>query len=164
VITPASVEASHDINRATGQANDVVSDGPDQMAGQASCLQPFESRPVGTAQKPDIHHSLSATSLGIPGKVFQVLRIRLHDVEMGRPGRKDGFLWTGRQSAPEPVLGLAKSLGSYSMEAAWMRHAAGRKFLAGILLHLTKRHVRAPPRWAGAAETLCWETNDNLRG
>jgi hypothetical protein len=103
------VEASRDSNRTTGEANDVVSDGADQMAGQASCLQPFKSRRVGAAQKSDIHHSFSTTSLGVPGEVFQVLRIRLHDVEMGRPGRKDGFLRTGWQSAPEPVLGLAKS-------------------------------------------------------
>jgi len=107
VITPASREPSHDSNGATGQANDVVSDGADQMADQTPCLQPFKSGQVGTAQKPDVHNTLSAAPLGIPGEVFQVLRIWLHDVEMGRPGGKNGFLRTGRQSAAKPVLGLA---------------------------------------------------------
>jgi hypothetical protein len=106
-ITPASREASHDSNGATSQANDVVSDGADQMAGQTSCLQPFKSRQVGTAQKPVIHNSFSATPLGVQGEIFQVLRIWVHDVEMGRSGRKDGLLRNGRQSAAKLVFGLA---------------------------------------------------------
>ena len=83
VITPASREASHDHSGATGQADDVVSDGADQMAGQTSCLQPFKSGQVGTPQKQNIHHSLSAAPLGVPGEVFQMLRIGMHDVAMG---------------------------------------------------------------------------------
>jgi hypothetical protein len=76
------------------------------MADQTTCLQPFKSRQVGKAQEPDIHNSVSETPLAVPGEVFQVLRIWVHDVEMGRPGLKDGLLRIGRQSGAEPVLGL----------------------------------------------------------
>jgi hypothetical protein len=61
----------------------VVSDGSDQVAGQTSCIQPFQSRQVGPVEEPDIRHSFSATPLAIPGEIFQMLRIGMHDVEMG---------------------------------------------------------------------------------
>jgi hypothetical protein len=83
VITPASREASHDHDGTTGQADDVVSDGAYQVADQAPRLQPFKSRQVGPVQKQTVHHPLSAAPLAVPGKVFQVLRIGMHDVEMG---------------------------------------------------------------------------------
>jgi hypothetical protein len=83
VIPKASREVNDDHNGTTGQADDVVSDGADQMAGQTSCLQPFKSGQVGPPQKPNIHNSLSAPPLGVPGEVFQVLRIGMHDVAMG---------------------------------------------------------------------------------
>jgi hypothetical protein len=76
-------EASYDNVGATGQADDVVSDGADQMADPTSCIQPFQSRPVGPVQEQTIRHNVSATPLGVPGEVFQMLRIGLHDVEMG---------------------------------------------------------------------------------
>ena len=106
-MTPASREASHDSDGATGQADDVVSNGADQMADPASCVQPFKSRRVGATQKPIIHRSFPAAPLGVPGEVFQMLRIRMHDVEMGGPGRKNGLLRIGRQPAAKPVLGLS---------------------------------------------------------
>ena len=83
VWSPSSPEASHDNVGATGQADDVVSDGTDQMADQTSCVQPFQSRQVGPIQEQIIRHNVSATPLGVPGEVFQMLRIGLHDVEMG---------------------------------------------------------------------------------
>jgi hypothetical protein len=96
VITPASREASHDHSGATGQADDVVSDGADQMANQTSCLQPVKSRQMGPVQEPDIHNTVSTTPLAVPGEILQVLRFGMHDVEMERPGGKNGFLRTGR--------------------------------------------------------------------
>ena len=107
MITPASREAGHDSNGATGQADDVVSDGADQMADQTSRLQPVESWQVGPAQEPAVHNPFSAPPLGVPGEVLQVLRIGMHDVEMVGSGIENGLLRTGRQSPAEPVLGLS---------------------------------------------------------
>jgi hypothetical protein len=38
---------------------------------------------VGPVQEQTIPHNVSATPLGVPGEVFQMFRIGLHDVEMG---------------------------------------------------------------------------------
>jgi hypothetical protein len=61
----------------------VVSDGADQMADQTSRVQPFQSRQVGPIEEQTIRHNVSATPLDVPGEVFQMLRLGLHDVEMG---------------------------------------------------------------------------------
>jgi hypothetical protein len=85
VITQANREPIHDRNRATSQADDVVSDGTNKMADQTSCLQPFQSGQMGPAQEPAVRDTFSATPLGVPVEVFQMLRIGLHDVEMVGP-------------------------------------------------------------------------------
>jgi hypothetical protein len=110
VTAQASREASHDRDGATGQADDVVSDGADQVAGEAPRLQPLKSRPLGPAEKCSIPDLFSANSLAVPGKVLPVLRLGMHDVEMGRPGNQDGLLRAGRQPIAKPVFGLGQNL------------------------------------------------------
>src|SRR5262249_50082029 len=44
--------------------------------------------------------------LGVSGEVLQMLRLGMHDVEMGGPGRENGVLRVGRQSAAKLVFGL----------------------------------------------------------
>jgi hypothetical protein len=114
VITQASREASHDRDGATGQADDVVSDGADQMAGETPCLQPLKPGPLGSGKKCSFPDPLPAHPLAVPGQVLQVLRLRMHDVALDRPGSKNGLLRAGWKSAPEPVFGLVCLVSSSS--------------------------------------------------
>src|SRR5258708_3279570 len=74
---------THDTNVTAGQTDDVVPDGPDQMdervAGQQS-LQSWSLEPAEERAIPDI---LPTNALAVPGEVFQMLGLRMHDVGVG---------------------------------------------------------------------------------
>src|SRR5258708_6860391 len=78
-----SREATHDTNGAAGQTVDVVPDGPDQMAGVVASQQSLQSGSLEPAEKCAIPDFLPTTPLAVPGEVFQMLGLRMHDVEMG---------------------------------------------------------------------------------
>jgi hypothetical protein len=72
----------------------------ERVAGQ----QPVQSWSLEPAEKRTIPDFLPATPLAVPGEVLQMLRLGMHDVEVGRPGRENGLLRVGRQSLAEPVF------------------------------------------------------------
>jgi hypothetical protein len=126
VSTQASREASHDRDGATGQADDVVSDGADQMAGETPRLQPLKPGSLGPGKKCSIPDSLPSHPLAVPGQVLQVLWLRMHDVALDRPGSQNGFLRAGRKSVPEPVFRLAPlSLGAAASRRRGLHRAFG---------------------------------------
>ena len=78
-----SREATHDTNGAAGQTVDVVPDGPDQMAGVVASQQSLQSGSLEPAEKCAIPDFLPTNPLAVPGEVFQMLGLRMHDVEVG---------------------------------------------------------------------------------
>jgi len=106
VLTQASREATHDSDRTAGQTVDVVPDGTRQMDGRVASEQPLQSRAVESAEKRAISDFLPTTPLAVSGEVLQMLRLRMHDVEVGRPGRENGLLRVGWQSLAKLVFRL----------------------------------------------------------
>jgi hypothetical protein len=74
------------------------------MAGVVAGQQSLQSRAVEQAEKRAIPDFFPTTPLGVSGEVLQMLRLGMHDVEMGRPGRENGVLRTGRQSPAKLVF------------------------------------------------------------
>jgi hypothetical protein len=96
-----SREATHDVNGTPGQTVDVVPDGPDQMDERVAGQQPLQSWSLEPDKERAIPDFLPTTPLAVPGEVFQVLGLRMHDVEVGGPRCKDGILRAGGQSVAE---------------------------------------------------------------
>ena len=76
-------EATHDTNGTAGQTVDVVPDGPDQVDERVAGQQSLQSWPLESAEECAIPDFLPASPLAIPGEVFQMLGLRMHDVEVG---------------------------------------------------------------------------------
>jgi hypothetical protein len=106
VLTQASREATHDSDRAAGQTVDVVPDGTGKMAEGVASQQSLQSRSVEPAEKRAISDFLPTAPLALSGEVLQMLRLGMHDVEMGRPGGENGLLRVSRQSPAELVFRL----------------------------------------------------------
>jgi hypothetical protein len=82
----------------------VVPDGPDQMAVVVAGQQSLQSGAVVAGEKRPIQDVFPTRPLAGPGEVFQMLGLRMHDVEVGRSGCEDGILRAGRQSVAAPVF------------------------------------------------------------
>jgi hypothetical protein len=104
VFTQAKLEATHDSIRAAGQANDVVPDGAHAICGNRLRIQSLKTPSLAPAKERDLSHAVSTNSLVDPREVLQMLRLGMHDVEMGRPGRENGLLRVGRQSTAKLVF------------------------------------------------------------
>jgi len=74
------------------------------MAGVVASQQSLQSWSLEPAEKRTISDFLPTTPLGVSGEVLQMLRLRMYDVEVGRPGRENGLLRVGRQSLAELVF------------------------------------------------------------
>jgi hypothetical protein len=61
----------------------VVPDGPDQMAGIVAGQQSLQSGSLEPAEKRSVSDFLSTNPLALSGEVFQMLGLRMHDVEVG---------------------------------------------------------------------------------
>jgi hypothetical protein len=96
-----SREATHDVNGTPGQTVDVVPDGPNQMDERVAGQQPLQSWSLEPAKERAIPDFLPTSPLAVPGEVFQVLGLRMHDVEVGGPRCEDGILRAGGQSVAE---------------------------------------------------------------
>ena len=96
--------ANHDINGTAGQTDDVVPDGPDQMDERVAGQQSLQSGAVESGEKCAIPDFLPTTPLAVSGEVFQMLRLWMHDVEVGRSRCEDGILRAGRQSVADLVF------------------------------------------------------------
>jgi hypothetical protein len=72
----------------------------ERVAGQQS----LQSWSVEPAEKRTISDFLPTAPLAVSGEVLQMLRLRMHDVEVGRPGRENGLLRVGGQSLAELVF------------------------------------------------------------
>jgi hypothetical protein len=78
-----SREATHDTNGTAGQTVDVVPDGPDQMVEPVASQQSLQSGAVESCEKRAIQDFFPAPPLAGPSEVFQMLGLRMHDVEVG---------------------------------------------------------------------------------
>jgi len=81
--TPPAGSHIHDTNRTAGQAIDVVPDGSDQMDERVAGQQSLQSGAVEPGEKRTIQDFFSTPPLAGPGEVFQMLGLRMHDVEVG---------------------------------------------------------------------------------
>jgi hypothetical protein len=72
----------------------------ERVAGQQS----LQSRAVESVEKRAIQDLFPTHPLVGSGKVFQMLGLRMHDVEVGRSRCEDGILRAGRQSVAELVF------------------------------------------------------------
>jgi hypothetical protein len=76
-------EATHDTNGTAGQTVDVVPNGPDQMDERVAGQQSLQSWSLEPAEERAIPDFLPTNPLAVPGEVFQMLGLRMHDVEVG---------------------------------------------------------------------------------
>jgi hypothetical protein len=76
------------------------------MAGGVASQQSLQSWSLEPVQERTISHVLPTNPLAVSGKVLPLLRLRMHDVEVGGPGRQNGLLRVGRQSIAEFVFRL----------------------------------------------------------
>jgi hypothetical protein len=74
---------THDTDGTAGQTDDVVSDGADQMGERVAGQQPLQPWSLEPAEERAIPDFLPTTPLAVPGEVFQMLGLRMHDVEVG---------------------------------------------------------------------------------
>jgi hypothetical protein len=74
----------------------------ERVAGQQS----LQSGAVESGEKRAIQDFFPAPPLAIPGEVFQMLGLRMHDVEVGWSRCEGGILRAGRQSLAELVFWL----------------------------------------------------------
>jgi hypothetical protein len=77
-----SREATDDTNGTAGQTVDVVPDGADQMGERVAGQQSFQSWSLEPAEERAIPDFLPTNPLAVPGEVFQMLGLRMHDVEV----------------------------------------------------------------------------------
>jgi hypothetical protein len=112
---------THDTNGTAGQTVDVVPDGPDQMAGVVAGQQSLQSWSLEPAEKCAISDFLPKYPLALPGEVLQMLRVRMHDVEMGRQGGENGLLRVSRQSPAELVFRLKCGPPGVKPPTVWPR-------------------------------------------
>ena len=61
----------------------MVSDGPDQMDERVAGQQSLQSGTVESGEKRAIQDFFPASPLAGSGEVFQMLGLRMHDVEVG---------------------------------------------------------------------------------
>jgi hypothetical protein len=85
----------HDTNGTAGQAVDVVPDGSDQMDEPLAGQQSLQSGAVESGEKRAIQDFFPAPPLAGSGEIFQMLRLRMHDVAVGRSRCEDRILWAG---------------------------------------------------------------------
>jgi hypothetical protein len=76
-------KATHDTNGTAGQTVDVVPDGSDQMGERVAGQQSLQSWSLEPAKERAIPDFLPTNPLAVPGEVFQMLGLRMHDVEVG---------------------------------------------------------------------------------
>jgi len=76
------------------------------MAEGVASQQSVKSWSLEPAEKRTISDFLPANPLALSGEVLQMLRLRMHDVEMVRPGGENGFLRVSRQSPAELAFRL----------------------------------------------------------
>ena len=74
---------THDTDGTAGQTDDVVSDGPDQMGKRVAGQQPLQPWSLEPAEERAIPDFLPTNPLAVPGEVFQMLGLGMHDVEVG---------------------------------------------------------------------------------
>jgi hypothetical protein len=84
----------------------VVPDGTGQVAEGVARQQSLQSRSLEPVEKRSVSDFLPTNSLALSGEVLQVLRIGMHDVEMGGPGGENGLLRLSRQPAAKLVFRL----------------------------------------------------------
>jgi hypothetical protein len=94
----------YDIDGTAGQAVDVVPDGSDQVDEPVAGQQSLQSGTVESGKKRTIPDFFSAPPLVGSGEVFQMLGLRMHDVEVGGSRCEDRILRAGRQSVAELVF------------------------------------------------------------
>jgi hypothetical protein len=84
-VNPASSakRPTHDTDGTAGQTVDVVPDGPDQMVEPLAGQQSLQSGAMESTEKCPVQDFFSTPPLAGPGEVFQMLGLRMHDVEMG---------------------------------------------------------------------------------
>jgi hypothetical protein len=75
--------STHDTDGTAGQTDDVVPDGADQMDEHVAGEQSLESWSLEPAEERPIPDFLPTNPLAVPSEVFQVLGLRMHDVEVG---------------------------------------------------------------------------------
>ena len=78
-----SREAHHDTDGTAGQTVDVVPDGPDQMDERVAGQQSLQSGAVESGEKRAVQDVFPTPPLAGSGEVFQMLGLRMHDVEVG---------------------------------------------------------------------------------
>jgi hypothetical protein len=78
-----SQRATYDTNGTAGQTVDVVSDGANQMDERVAGQQSLQSGAVESGEKRAIQDFFPAPPLAGSGEVFQMLGLRMHDVEVG---------------------------------------------------------------------------------
>jgi hypothetical protein len=74
------------------------------MAGVVAGQQSFQSRAVEPAEKRAIPDFLPTAPLAVSSEVLQMLRLGMHDVEMGRQECENGILRARRQSPAKLVF------------------------------------------------------------
>jgi hypothetical protein len=95
---------NHDSNRTASQTVNVVSDGARQMDERVAGEQSLQSGAVESGEKRTVQDFFPAPALAGSREVLQMLRLGMHDVEVGRSGCEDGILRAGRQPAAELVF------------------------------------------------------------
>jgi hypothetical protein len=107
VLTQVSRGATDDSNRTPSQTVNVVPNGPRQMDERVAGQQSLQPGAVESGEKRTVQDSFPAHPLAGSREILQMLRLGMHDVEMGRSRSEDGILRVGRQPTPELVFRLA---------------------------------------------------------
>jgi hypothetical protein len=124
----------------------VVPDGTGQVAEGVARQQSLQSWSLEPAEKRTVSDFLPTNPLALSGKVLQMLRLGVHDVEMGRPGGENGLLRLSRQSPAKLVFRLISP-----PVAASGRVSAPDRTAAFRLLPQTDRTRRSRNVAAGAS-------------
>jgi hypothetical protein len=82
-LAPPAGSPTHDTNGTAGQAVDVVPDGSDQMDEPVAGQQSLQSWAVESGEKRTFQDFFPASPLAGASEVFQMLGLRMHDVEVG---------------------------------------------------------------------------------
>jgi hypothetical protein len=95
---------NHDCNRTASQTVNVVSDGARQMDERVAGQQSLQPGAVESREKRTVQDFFPAPPLVGSREVLSMLRLGLHDVEVGRSRCEDGILRARRQPAAEFVF------------------------------------------------------------
>jgi hypothetical protein len=96
--------ATNDSNRTASQTVNVVPDGARQMDERVAGQQSLQPGAVESGEKRTVQDFFPAPPLVGSREVLQMLRLGMHDVEVGRSGCEDGILRAGRQPTAELVF------------------------------------------------------------